>query len=128
MIATSDQCRACRRAERGGMELRVAQTCLGNTFQGRSRDDTSEGARHTVALIIGHDEENVRRALGGHDPRWPKRLGVQSAFLDHTSELFGRRWNLLAIDRYGGTGGTRCAVDFLRRSEERRVGRECGAV
>src|SRR5437868_9417505 len=95
------------------MELSVTQACLGDAIQSGSGDDAAECIRDTVTLVISHDEEDVRRAFGRYDPRWPKRLGVQSAFLDHTSELFGRRWNLFAIDRYGGTGGTRCAGDLL---------------
>src|SRR5205823_10754809 len=113
MVATGDQRRACRRAERGGMELSVTQACLGDAIQSGSRDDAAECTRNTVALGIGHDEEDVRRAFGRYDPRWPKRLGVRSAFLDHTSELFGRCRNLFAIDRYRGTGGTRCAGELL---------------
>ena len=113
MVATSDQCGTCGRAERSGVELRVAQPRLGDTLQCGSWDDASEGARNTVALVIGHDEEDVRRALGRHDPRRPKRLGVQSAFLDQTPELFGRCRNLFTIDRYRGTGVTRCAGELL---------------
>src|SRR5437773_12214738 len=113
MVATGDQRRACRRAERGGVELSVTQACLGDTIQSGSRDDAAECARNTVALVIGHDEKNVGRAFGRDDSRRPKRLGVQSTFLDHTSELFGRCWELFAIDGYRGAGVTRRAVDLL---------------
>ena len=66
VVAAGDQRRARRRAERGGVELRVAQPRLGDAIHGRRRDDAAKGARHAVALIVGHDEQHVRRAFGRH--------------------------------------------------------------
>ena len=66
VVAAGDQRGPRRRAKRGGVELRVAQPRLRDAIHRRCRDDTAEGARHAVALIVGHDEQHVRRALGRH--------------------------------------------------------------
>ena len=42
VIAAGDERRPRRRAESGGMELRVAQPRFGDTVHGRRRDDTAE--------------------------------------------------------------------------------------
>src|SRR5438270_10096996 len=53
VIAAGDERCACRRAERSGMELRVAQTRLREAIHRRSRDDAAKSARDAVALIVG---------------------------------------------------------------------------
>ena len=70
------------------MELRVAQPRLGDAIQW-GRDDAAEGARHAVALVVGHDEQHVGRALGGTTVAI--RLGIRGGFLDHAAELQRRR-------------------------------------
>src|SRR5262245_64938246 len=47
------------------MELRVTQSDVRDTVHGRRRDHAAKGARHPVALVVGHDDKDVRRALGG---------------------------------------------------------------
>ena len=44
VVAAGDQRRARRRAERGGVELRVAQSRLRDPVHGRRRDDAAKGA------------------------------------------------------------------------------------
>ena len=66
VVAAGDQRRPRRRAERGGVELRVAQSRLGDAVHRRCRDDAAKGARDAVALVVGHDEQHVRRAFGRH--------------------------------------------------------------
>ena len=65
VVAAGDQRRARRRAERGGMELRVAQARFREPIHRRRRDDAAKGAGDAVALIVGHDQQHVGRALGG---------------------------------------------------------------
>ena len=77
MIATGDQRRPRRRAQRGGMELRVAQPHLRDPVHRRRRDHAAERARNAVTLVIGHDEKDVGRALGRHHLRRPIGLGLR---------------------------------------------------
>src|SRR5437667_10014960 len=102
MVTAGDQRRPRGRTERGGMELDVAQPCFGDAVQRRRRNDPAESAGNAVALVIGHDEQDVRRTLGRHDTRWPVRLGIGGSFLDHAAE--GHRWwrDLLPVNGYGG--------------------------
>ncbi len=77
MIAAGDERRARRRAERRGMELRVAQPGLRDAVQRRRRDDAAEGARRAEADVVGHDQQHVGRAFGRHDARRPPRFRLQ---------------------------------------------------
>ena len=77
VVAAGDERRARRRAERGGVELRVAQARLRDAIHGRRRDDAAKGAADAVALIVGHDQQHVGRALGRHDGRRPAGFGVR---------------------------------------------------
>ena len=73
VIATRDQGRARRRAERRGVEIRVAQPGLRDAIQRRGRDDAAERARRAEAAIVRHDEQHIGRALRRHDARRPPR-------------------------------------------------------
>ena len=96
------------------MELNVAQPRLGNAVQVRGRDDAAKGARHAVALVVGHDEQHVGRALGRHNARRPPGRGILGGFLDYAAE-FRRRWRkLLSVDGGRGVGLTQRARDLLR--------------
>ena len=129
MVATRDQRRARRRTKRGGVELGVAQSGVGDAIHRGRRDDTTEGARNAVALVVGHDEKDIGRALGRYDARRPPRRGIFGAFLDHAAKRHRWRRKLLPIKRHSGTGRTRHAVDLLRwrcaesdRDEQRNQG------
>ena len=67
MVAAGDQRRPRRRAQRGGVELGVAQPRLRDPVQRRRRDDAAERAADAIALVVGHDQQDVGRALGRHD-------------------------------------------------------------
>ena len=45
------------------MELRVAQSRLRNPIQRRRRDHAAEGAGDAIASVVGHDQQDVGRAL-----------------------------------------------------------------
>ena len=83
MVASGEQCRSRGRAERGGMELGISKPGLRDPVQRWRWDDTAEGARNAVALVVRHDEQNIGRALGRHDARRPLRLGVLGIHADH---------------------------------------------
>ena len=80
VVAAGDQRRARGRAKRGGAELRVAQPRLGDAIHRRCRDDAAKRARDAVALVVGHDEQHIRRAFARHDARRPVRLGILGSF------------------------------------------------
>src|SRR5206468_12870580 len=61
MVAPRDKRGTRGRTERGGMELRVAQTRFGDPIHRGCRDDATERARNAVALVVRHDEQNVGR-------------------------------------------------------------------
>src|SRR5206468_7663437 len=69
MIAPGDQCGARWRTKRGGMDVIVAQTRLGDAIHRWRRDHAAERARHAEAGVVGHDEQYVGRLLGWHDAR-----------------------------------------------------------
>ena len=88
VIATRDQGRARRRAERRGVEIRVTQPVLRDAIQRRGRDDAAERARRAEAAIVGHDEQHVGRALRRHDAWRPPGFGLR-AFVLITPPNFG---------------------------------------
>src|SRR5271156_6985671 len=98
MVATGYQGRPRRGAKRGGVELGVTQTRLGDAVQVRRRDDTAKGAGYAVALVIGHDEEHVWRTFRGHDTGRPPGLRIRGHFLDDAAKGRRRRRKLLPID------------------------------
>ena len=59
VVAAGDERGAGRRAERGGVNVVVAQAVLRDAVHGRRRDDAAEGAGNTEAGVIGDDEQDV---------------------------------------------------------------------
>jgi len=64
---------AARDGEHSAVELKVTQPVGGNLVERRRRDNTAERAGDTEADIVGHNEQDVRRALRRHHTRWPIR-------------------------------------------------------
>src|SRR6516162_8372025 len=98
MVATGDERRPRRRTKRGGMELRIAQSGFRDAVHGWCRDDAAECARHAIALVVGHDEQNVRRALWRYHSRRPPRFGIYGAFLNHAAKRWRWRRKLFPAD------------------------------
>ena len=120
MIAAGDECRARRRAQRGRVEIRVAQAALGDAVHGGRRYDAAECARSAETLVIGHDQQNVGSALRRYDARRPPGRRLGGLLLDHAAKgRIGRR-KLLAADRRRRFGRARYAVHLLRRCTLRR--------
>ena len=115
VVAAGDQRGARGRAERGGVELGVAQPGVRDAVQRRRRDDAAERAADAVALVVGHDQQHVGRALRRHDARRPPGLGVLGAFLDHAAERRRGGRQVAAVDGDGGTRAARHAVDHALR-------------
>ena len=120
MVAPGDERGARRRAERGGVDVVVAQAVVRDAIHRRRRDDAAEGARHAEAGVIGDDEQDVGRLLGRHDARRPPRLRLQGIVLDHAAEFRLGRGQLLAADGGRGARRTERAGDFLGLGERRR--------
>ena len=98
VVAAGDQGRARGRAERGGVELRVAQSRLRDPVHRRRRDHAAKGAVDAIALVIGHDEQHVGRALGWHH-RWrPPWFGIRGGIFDHAAEFRIRRRELFSVN------------------------------
>ena len=82
--------------------------------QRRRRDHATEGAGHTVAGVVGHDQQHVGRALGRHHAGRPVGLGLQDVALDLAAEFLVRhRRELFAVNGGGGAWRTRSAGDLL---------------
>ena len=63
MVATGDERRARWRAERGRVELRVAQAILRQPFQRRRGHRPAKGARCAVADVVEQDQQDVGRTF-----------------------------------------------------------------
>src|SRR5271155_604414 len=95
------------------MKVGEAQSRLGNAVDCGRRDDPAKRARNTVALVVGHDEQDVGRTLGRHYLRRPPRSGLFGVFLDDTAE-FRRRWReLFPVEGGRGAGRTRNTIYLL---------------
>src|SRR5580700_4381362 len=125
VVAAGNERRARGRAKRRGVELRVAQPRLRDAVQVWCRNDAAESARHTVALVIGHDEQDVRCSFGWDDTRRPPRRGILGAVLNHAAKFRRRGWKLLSIDRGRGVSLTQRSRNLLRvrPSEKGRKGK-----
>ncbi len=119
VVASGDQRRARRRAQRGREDPVVTQAVVRDALHGRRRDDAAKGAGHAEAGIVGDDQQHVRRALGWHDARRPPGLRLQRVILDHAAELRVGRGKLLVADGRGGAGRTQNAGHLLRHGERR---------
>ena len=118
MVAAGDDRRPRRRAERGGVEIRVAQPLRGDTVERRGRNHAAKRARRAEAGIVGHDEQHVGRALRRHDARRPPGRRLRGLLLDHPAEIrFGRR-KLFSVDRGGGAGRTWDTCNLLSQCRD----------
>ena len=84
MVAPGEQRDAGRRAERGGVELVVAQAVVGERLDGRHMDRTAEGARLAEAHVVEEHDEHVRRAFRRLHLEARRRLRV--ARVEHGAE------------------------------------------
>ena len=75
VVAAGDQRRPRGRAERGRMELRVAQSHFRDAVHGGRRNDAAERAGDAVTLIVRHDQQDVGRTLRRNHRGRPLRLG-----------------------------------------------------
>src|SRR5208282_3028180 len=95
MVAAGDQCGARGRAKRGGIEVGIAQSRVRDAVQSGRGDNPAKRAGYTETRIVGHDQQNVWRALGRHDSRIPAPLRFARIALDHATDWPGFRRQLL---------------------------------
>ena len=114
MVASGEQCRPRGRAERGGVEMRIPKPRLRNPVERRRWDDTAEGAGNAVALVVGHDQQDVWSPLGRHDAGRPKRLRLFGIEADLAAESRRRRRQVIAVNARGGVWRSRGACGSPR--------------
>jgi hypothetical protein len=87
VVAAGEHARAGRRAQRGGVEVRVAQAAIGERVEVRGVEVGAEAAELGEADVVEHDDEDVRRAVRRFGRRRPPRgrLGARAA--EHALEL-----------------------------------------
>lgn len=113
MIATSDDRSARWRAKSGRVEVREAQAISGHPIKGGRRNHTAERARDAEASVVGHNQEDVRRARGRHHACWPPGGRLRGVALDLAFELLRRRRQLVAWDCRCSAGRARRSGNFL---------------
>src|SRR5258706_8011584 len=101
MVAAREQRGACRRAQCGRMEARVAQALRGQLVDIRRRHATPERTELSEARVIEQDQHHVRRAFRRtNDARKRRWIGVLVGTADLSLEskvgarqrCRGRRW------------------------------------
>jgi len=71
VVASGEQSRPRRRADRCGVEVGVSQSIVCNAIHRWCGNDATEGAGYSVARIVGHDQENVGSSLRRNQARRP---------------------------------------------------------
>ena len=104
VVAAGDQRRPGRRAQRGRVEIGVAQPVRGDAVQRRRRNHAAESGRRGEADVVGHDQQDIRRALRRHHARRPRRLGLGGVQFDLALERLRRRRQVPAINGCRGVG------------------------
>ena len=77
---------------------------IGDPVERRRRDDAAECAGDAIAGIVGHDQQDVGRALGRHDLRRPIGLGILGVETDLAAERRRRIGQVAPVDRRRGVG------------------------
>ena len=113
VVAPGDQCSPGRRAQRGRVEIGVAQPAGGDAVQRRRRNDAAECGWCTKADVVGEDQQDVRRALWRDHARRPGRFRLGSVEVDLSLKFLRRRREVAAVDRSSGVGRTGLARDLL---------------
>ena len=113
VIAAGDQCGAGRRAQGGRVELGIAQAGIGDAIERRRRDDAAKGTGDAIAGIVGHDEEDVGRALGRHDLRRPVGRRILGGEADLAAEGRRRVRQIAPVDGGRRVGRAGLAGGFL---------------
>src|ERR1035441_2816338 len=113
MVASGDEGSASRRAQCRRIEVGVAESHRRNAVEGRRRYHAAEGAGDAKARVVGHDQKDVRCALGWLYAGRPIGRGLCRIPANLAFELL-RRWRkLLAIDGGGcarRAWGTACLL------------------
>jgi len=116
VIAAGEQRGARRRAQRSGVELRVAKSRLGYTVHRRRGNGSSERARGAEADVIGQDEQDVRCAFGRAHRLREVRRGRPRRESDAPGKRRGERRQVGSGRRVGRAG---LGIRRLRRCSRR---------
>src|SRR6516225_9146991 len=92
MVASGEQCRARRRAQRCRVELVVTNPTLVNSIKVWRWDRPPEGACGTEASVIGQDQNHIRGARRRSNGLWKIRLGFARLAPNHAAKLRLRNW------------------------------------
>ena len=87
VVASRQQARSGRRAQRRRVEVAVAQPAAGETVERRGGDVRSEAAELGIADVVEQHHDHVRRALRRGRQRRPPRCRVLQASADDPLEL-----------------------------------------
>ena len=101
MVAPGNERGACRRAERCGVDVIVAQAVVRDAIHGGRRDDAAERARDAEARVIRDNQQDVGRAFGRHDARRPPVFRLQGIVLDDAAEFWVWWRKLLSVNGCG---------------------------
>ena len=104
MVATGEDARPGRGAQRSGVHVRVAQTAGGDPVDVGRLDQAAEAGQLPVADVVEHEEQDVRCPVRGPPRGGPGRLGLLDGPSDHSRE---RRTLFVLGDRHPNSSSTR---------------------
>ncbi len=113
MVAAGHDARPARRAERRRVHVVVAQPFGGDAVQVRRADRAAVAAQLAESGVVEHDEQDVRRALGGAHRSGPGGARLLGGAADHPRERCSR----LVLDDWHAAGS-----DPLARGAPTRAG------
>src|SRR5581483_654391 len=135
VVATGEQAGAGRRAQRRGVEVRVAQAVPREPVEVGGFDVRAEAAELRVADVVEHDEQDVRRACPRSRLVRPPRLRLPVVPPDPPFELarfhglqHGAKWFVRAArSRYDGDAARAKGVPsaWTSRSDARTGSCQC---
>ena len=120
VIASGEQRRPRRRAQRGRVKVGVAQAVRRDAVERRRRNDPAEGRRRAEADVVGDDEQNIWSAGRRHDARRPRRFRLRGVEIDLAPERLRWRRQITAVDRRRRVRGARLGYGLCAGGKRRR--------
>src|SRR5215471_8714162 len=104
VVSSGDEGRPRWRTECRRVELCITQPHLGEPVHRRRGNHAAECTTDTVALVIGHDQQNIGRTLWWNDRGGPAWLGTLGVKIDDATEGRRRIRKISTVSRGGGAG------------------------